>query len=105
MTVEGTDLPLLANEIEVIGAAPGPAAGGEAIFARSCAACHQPQGQGIPNIFPLLARSGFLANLKEAAIEFVLFGHVGQIVVNGKTYNNVMPPQPLADEEVANVLT
>ena len=78
---------------------------GASIYNRTCIACHQANGMGIPNVFPPLSRSDFLAKNKSAAIEFVLHGHSGPIVVNGKAYNNVMTPQPLNDEEIARVLT
>ena len=29
----------------------------------------------------------------------------GPVTVNGKQYNSIMPPQPLPDEQVADVLT
>ena len=35
----------------------------------------------------------------------VLKGLSGPITVNGKPYNNVMPPQEFTDDQVADVLT
>ena len=35
----------------------------------------------------------------------VLKGLNGPIIVNGKPYNNVMPPQEFTDDQVADVLT
>ena len=78
---------------------------GEQVFGRTCIACHQPNGLGIPNVFPPLAGSDFLRKNKERAIDFVLHGHSGALVVNGRTFNNTMPPQPLTDDEIARVLT
>ena len=78
---------------------------GVQIFGRTCIACHQANGQGILNVFPPLAGSDFLQHNKESAIEFVLHGHSGRLAVNGKTFNNTMPPQPLDDKQIAKVLT
>lgn len=78
---------------------------GRSIYNRTCIACHQANAQGVPNVFPPLAGSDFLAKNKLKAIDFVIHGHSGPIVVNGKTYNNVMTPQPLSDDEIAKVLT
>ena len=39
------------------------------------------------------------------AIEFVVKGHSGGITVNRQSYNGVMPPQQLNDEQIADVLT
>jgi nitrite reductase (NO-forming) len=79
-------------------------ASGEDIYKRTCVACHQATGEGLPNTFPPLAKSDYIAN-KENTIKQVLKGSSGEITVNGKTFNNTMPPQGLSDEEVAAVLT
>jgi mono/diheme cytochrome c family protein len=71
----------------------------------SCAACHQPTGQGVPNVFPPLAGSDFLNADKNRAINIILKGKQGEVVVNGVKYSNSMPPFPLSDDDVANVLT
>ncbi|MCD6013504.1 MAG: nirK [Flavipsychrobacter sp.] len=78
---------------------------GEDIYKRTCIACHQAKGEGVAGAFPPLAKSDYLAADKERAIKQVLQGSSGEITVNGKTYNNVMPPQPLNDAECAAVLT
>ena len=78
---------------------------GKSIYNRTCFACHQPTGEGLPNTFPPLAKADFLNADSDRAIEFVLKGKTGEITVNGKKYNNVMTAQVLTDEEVANVLT
>jgi nitrite reductase (NO-forming) len=78
---------------------------GEQIFGRTCIACHQPNAKGIPNVFPPLSDSDLLRNNKDLAIDFVLHGHSGTLVVNGRTFNNIMPPQPLNDVQIARVLT
>ena len=77
---------------------------GEAIFKKTCIACHQANGEGIANTFPPIAKSDFLAN-KENVIHQVIKGKTGEMTVNRVKYNSTMPPQPLSDEEVASVLT
>jgi nitrite reductase (NO-forming) len=78
---------------------------GLAVYRTVCATCHQPEGQGLADVFPPLARSDHLQD-KEHAIRIVLGGLSGPVVVNGKTYDGVMPPLAhLADREVADVLT
>lgn len=71
----------------------------------ACAACHQPGGQGLPNVFPPLAGSDFLNADKNRAIKIILNGKQGDVIVNGVKYSNSMPPFPLSDQDVANVLT
>ncbi len=78
---------------------------GKSIYNRTCFACHQPTGEGLPNTFPPLAKSDFLNANTTSAIEFILKGKSGEIVVNGKKYNSVMTAQVLTDDEISNVLT
>lgn len=78
---------------------------GKNLYARSCFACHQVDGSGLGNAFPPLAGSDFLNADVNRAINIVLNGLSGEIVVNGKKYNSTMPAQVLDDDEIANVLT
>jgi len=78
---------------------------GKAIYGTTCFACHQPEGQGIPNAFPPLAKSDYLNANPSRAIQAVMKGLSGEITVNGKKINSVMPSQNLSDEEIADVLT
>ncbi|MFC3334079.1 copper-containing nitrite reductase [Flavobacterium palustre] len=78
---------------------------GRELYGRTCFACHQSEGQGVPNAFPPLAKSDFLNANPNRAISAVLHGLSGEITVNGKKFNNVMTSQNLTDEEVADVLT
>jgi nitrite reductase (NO-forming) len=81
-------------------------AAGESLFRGTCSVCHQPTGQGLPNVFPPLAKSDYLMANKQRAIEIVLKGLTGPLTVNGKQFNSVMPPMSqLRDDEVANILT
>lgn len=98
-------MPKKAKKTSVIAKTPNQSiADGKAIFGRTCLACHQSEGQGINGVFPPLAKSDFLNNNKEKAIDAVLFGLKGEITVNGQKYNSVMPGQALSDQEVADVL-
>jgi nitrite reductase (NO-forming) len=79
---------------------------GQALFAGTCSTCHQPNGAGLPGVFPPLAKSDWLAANPKRAIDVVLGGLSGPVKVNGGDYNSVMPPMnQLTDDEVANILT
>ena len=78
---------------------------GRRLFTSICAACHQPTGQGLPNVFPPLAGSDYLNADKNRAIKTVINGRQGEIIVNGKKFNNSMPKFPFSDGDIANVLT
>lgn len=77
---------------------------GETLYKRTCTSCHMANGEGIPNVYPPLAKSDYLVD-KDRAITQVIKGSSGEIVVNGNKYNNTMPPQQLNDEEIAAVLS
>jgi len=78
---------------------------GKQKYMQTCFACHQAEGQGIPNAFPPLAKSDYLNANVDRAIGTVLHGLTGEITVNGEKYNSVMTRQMLSSEEIANVLT
>jgi nitrite reductase (NO-forming) len=78
---------------------------GQRIFTSICAACHQPTGLGIENVFPPLAGSDFLNADKQRAIGIVLHGLSGPVTVKGKAFNSAMPALGLSDEDAAYALT
>lgn len=79
--------------------------GGE-IFYTTCAMCHQANGEGVPDLFPPLAKSDYLMADETRAIGIPMHGLSGKITVNGNEYNSTMPPlAQLSDGDIANVLT
>ena len=78
---------------------------GEVIYKTNCAACHQPNGVGIPQAFPPVAKSDFLNADKVRAIRTVTGGLQGSVTVNKLEFNSVMPAWNLGNEDIANVLT
>ncbi|GAA4440040.1 DUF7133 domain-containing protein [Bremerella cremea] len=102
----------LRNSIPVK-ANPEVMAMGKEIFLREshCATCHQPHGQGMPNLYPPIDGSLWATGSEDRLIALVLDGMHGTIEVKGKVYSSPpLPPmtgfrQLLNDEEVAAVLT
>jgi nitrite reductase (NO-forming) len=78
---------------------------GKKVFLTSCFACHMANGEGLPAVFPPLAGSDYLKADKDRAIKIVTKGLSGPITVNGKPFNNMMPPHDFTDDQVADVLT
>lgn len=78
---------------------------GDGLYKKSCNACHQGTGAGIEGAFPPLAKSDYLNDDVDRAIQIVLEGKSGPITVNGKSYDGVMAELDLTDDEVADVLT
>ena len=93
----------------LVASAQGDAADGASIYSSTCVACHQADGSGVPGAFPPLA--GHVGELYTAEggpryiASVVLFGLQGPIVVNGETYNGVMPSFfNFSDSEIAAVI-
>jgi nitrite reductase (NO-forming) len=81
-------------------------AAGKALYSGTCSVCHQGNGEGLPDVFPPLAKSDWLMKDKERSIGVVLNGLTGKVTVNGKDYNSVMPPMSqLSNDEIASILT
>ncbi|WP_033961500.1 copper-containing nitrite reductase [Psychroserpens jangbogonensis] len=78
---------------------------GKNVYMQTCFACHQAEGQGIPNAFPPLAKSDYLNADVNRAIQIVLKGKTGEITVNGEKYNSVMTRQAISSDEIADVMT
>lgn len=80
---------------------------GAAVYQANCAACHQPEGQGMTGTFPPLA--GHAAKLFAADRDLLPLvlrnGLQTTIEVEGTSYSGFMPAWPtLSDAEVAAVL-
>ena len=87
----------------------GAAVDGSRVYAANCASCHGPAGAGIPGAFPPVA--GHAAEIagrdggRGYLIDAMLYGLMGPIVVNGVSYNGVMPAWgQLSDADIAAVL-
>jgi mono/diheme cytochrome c family protein/glucose/arabinose dehydrogenase len=86
---------------------------GREVFNREahCVTCHQPDGRGVDNIYPSLAKSEWLED-DERIIKIVLKGLYGELQFQGKSYgpSKNTPPMmgfgPLAnDDEIAGVIS
>jgi len=78
---------------------------GKQLYFKNCFICHQLNGQGTPGVYPPLAKSDLLKTDPQRGIRIICEGLNGEIVVNGKKYNNSMPPVVLDDREVADLIT
>ena len=77
---------------------------GAIIYEDFCVNCHLPNGKGVEKTFPPLAQSDYLMNNRIASTKAIKFGQKGEIIVNGITYNNIMAPLGLTDDEIADVM-
>jgi cytochrome c oxidase subunit II len=103
---------LAASQVARAGAEGAPAAtadagvDGAAAYAANCASCHGPAGNGIRGAFPPL--DGHAAELAATDRPFLartlLYGLQGPIIVEGASYNGVMPGwSHLSDEVLAAI--
>jgi mono/diheme cytochrome c family protein len=78
---------------------------GKAQYMAICVACHQPTGMGLPPVFPPLVKSEYVTGNPERLVAIILNGVMGPIEVDGKPYNNMMPPQGavLTDTKISQV--
>jgi glucose/arabinose dehydrogenase/mono/diheme cytochrome c family protein len=79
---------------------------GRILYNSYCAACHQPNGLGDNNRFPPLVDSEWVSGDENRLIDVVLNGLQGELIVNGKTYNELMPAHKhLDDNAITSILT
>ena len=78
---------------------------GKEVYALYCQSCHMEDGKGTPDLNPPLAKADYLKKPAKTLINVILKGQSGEVVVNGKKYNAMMPAQDyLTDEQIADVL-
>jgi mono/diheme cytochrome c family protein len=79
---------------------------GRELYAKTCAACHQPSGLGQTGLAPPLVDSEWVLGNDKRLSRIVMQGLEGPISVGGVNYSLEMPALPqVGDEDIANVLT
>lgn len=77
---------------------------GKEVYTSYCMSCHMVDGNGT-DIFPPVAKTDYLKKPAKTLINIILQGQSGEIVVNKKKYDALMPAQAyLDDEQIADVL-
>lgn len=77
---------------------------GKGIYDGTCTVCHMAEGQGLPGVFPPLAKSDYLMEDLDRSIKAMIDGLTGEIEVNDVKYNGAMPASGLDDKDIADVL-
>ena len=80
---------------------------GHILYNSYCVSCHQRNGKGDNNRYPPLVGSDWVTGDHDRLIKVLLYGLQGEIKVNGKTFNGVMPAHGafLDDHAIASILT
>jgi mono/diheme cytochrome c family protein len=78
---------------------------GERLYATNCASCHGDQGQGLARLIPPLAGADYLATHRDELPCLLRHGQSHAIVVNGVSYQQVMPGNAqLSPSQLTNLL-
>ncbi|WP_240635607.1 c-type cytochrome [Hymenobacter rigui] len=78
---------------------------GAQLYASHCANCHGDQGQGLQRLIPPVAGADFVAQRRADLPCIIRKGLKGPLVVNGVSYNQVMPGhEDLTDSQITNLL-
>lgn len=78
---------------------------GKEVYTLFCQNCHMEDGNGTPEINPPVAKADYIKKPARTLIDIILKGQSGEVIVNGKKYNTIMPPQEyLTDIQIADVL-
>lgn len=77
---------------------------GKEVYTDFCIQCHLATGKGNGTTFPPLDGSDWLKKKRTESIHAVKYGQKGEILVNQKKFNGIMPPMGLSDEEIADVM-
>lgn len=78
---------------------------GEILYTNFCSSCHMDDGTGLVGNIPPLAGTDYLAKHQDRLACIIRYGIDEEIVVNGKTYSQVMEGiDQLSDAEITNVI-
>jgi glucose/arabinose dehydrogenase/mono/diheme cytochrome c family protein len=79
---------------------------GRILYNTYCVACHQRNGMGDNNRYPPLVNSEWVTGDQDTLINIVLNGRQGEMMVSGRSYNDLMPHNRyLDDHAIASILT
>src|SRR6185436_19175191 len=95
---------------KLLGTPPNAPTRGQKIYEMACLPCHQPEGRGLPGVYPPLAGSEWVRGDSARLIRILLHGLTGPITVAKGEFGgpNAVPMPSLAgleDEQIADVLT
>jgi putative membrane-bound dehydrogenase-like protein len=95
---------------KLVGQPPVPPSPGASIYEMACLPCHQPEGKGLPGVYPPLSGSEWVRTDSARLIKILLHGLAGPIAVAGQEFGgpNALPMPSLSgltDEQIADVLS
>lgn len=79
---------------------------GGKIYLQVCAACHMPNGSGVPGMQPALSSNTIVSGDTNRLIDVILRGPAAVLPADREKFSNVMPPfSVLSDADIAGVIT
>ena len=78
---------------------------GKILYSNFCQNCHMEDGSGLAGLIPPLAQSDYLETHQDQLPCIIKHGLEGEIIVNGKSYNQPMSGiNQLTEAEIANII-
>jgi mono/diheme cytochrome c family protein len=78
---------------------------GRNLYLTNCSNCHLDEGQGLRQLIPPLAGADYLRENPREVVRGIRYGMEGPMVVNGVTYNHVMPGnKELTPTQITNLV-
>ncbi|MEO8473981.1 MAG: cytochrome c [Chryseolinea sp.] len=78
---------------------------GQQLYGTHCSNCHQKTGTGLGRVYPPLNKSDFIDKSPDKVLCVIKNGIAGELIVNGKVYNQAMKSPGLTDIEIAEIAT
>lgn len=78
---------------------------GKRVYDQYCKACHMTDGSGVKGMHPPLVNNKTVTGNNDKLIEVTMKGMSGKVVIDGVTYNGIMPPHNhLTNQQIVDVL-
>jgi len=79
---------------------------GRQLYLNNCSNCHQKDGTGLVRLYPPIKGSDYFQSNPARTICLIRNGQLGEIIVNGISFNQPMPANPdLSNLEIAELTT
>lgn len=79
---------------------------GEQLYLANCGKCHGREGKGFLQLYPPLEKSHYFSDSINQLPCIIRYGLKGELEINGKRFNGIMPPnQRISPEEMTILIS
>lgn len=79
---------------------------GEQLYLANCGKCHGREGKGFLQLYPPLEKSHFFTDDIKQLPCIIRYGLKGELEINGKRFNGIMPPNKrISPEEMTTLIS